>query len=302
MVEELNVKGKIKVILAYDTIFKSIFLESPDILFKMISQITNVEVTAGEILPGYETIPLKEKAKVYRSDILVKMSKYSYVLIEMNYRKDREAITRNILQLTKILNQVLEKGTEDKELSKYSFILINFNNFEIGKEKSKGYDSCFLKNDEGKIITKIYEVYNINLVKCQRRVYNEDVRKLPYVVRWGAIMLEEDNKMIEKILGKDMLKREEKERLIMMLKEIKGKDRVMTDLMWEEHYRLKEAGELRTAREDGLEEGKAEGSKNTLLNVIKSMLKEKLDYSIISKTTGKSISEIKSIESSMQSS
>ena len=45
---------------------------------------------------------------------------------------------------------------------------------------------------------------------------------------------------------------------------------------------------------------KEEGIEETLIKTIKSMLKEKISYELISKITGKSINEIKEIEKSMK--
>ena len=282
--------------LAYDTIFKGVFTENSDVLCKMIYDLTGIETTKGELMIGYETVPLSIKSKVYKGDILVKISEYDYILIEMNYRRDSSVKERNVTSLIRIANQVFKEGTDDKDLSNYRFILINFNNYKTKYESNKCYDKSMLRNDRGKVTSEVYRIYDISLAKCQKMVYNENVRKLPKMIRWGAIMLEYDYRKISKILGDDMLTREEKRRFIMTIKELKGKDRIMKDWMWEEHYRLKEQGELRTAREDGREEGK----ENTLFSIIKNMLKKGSDYSYISDITGKSIAEIKKIESNMQ--
>jgi len=50
---------------------------------------------------------------------------------------------------------------------------------------------------------------------------------------------------------------------------------------------------------EGRKEGREEGREESLLTTIKSMLKEKCSFNLISKVTGKSIEEIKDIEKSM---
>ena len=66
---------------------------------------------------------------------------------------------------------------------------------------------------------------------------------------------------------------------------------------------MREENVLRTAREDGLKEGIKKGIKQGIqeekLETIKNMLKNGLDYQTISEVTGKTIMEIKNIESSM---
>ena len=177
MNKKIILEGR-KPLLAYDTIFKAILMENFDIVYKMVFDFTKFKVEKEMIMPGYETVPMTNRAKIYRSDVLVKVSEYVYVLVEMNYRKDKTAKERNIIQLARISAQVVKSGEKDEDLSKYHFILINFNNFEMEGETSEGYDSYILQNGKGVVLTEIYKIYNVSLAKCRERVYNEDIRKL----------------------------------------------------------------------------------------------------------------------------
>ena len=56
---------------------------------------------------------------------------------------------------------------------------------------------------------------------------------------------------------------------------------------------------LRSVIEQGIKEGIEQGIEDNKKEVIINMLKEKSDYEFISKITGKTIEEIKEIESSM---
>ncbi len=91
-----------------------------------------------------------------------------------------------------------------------------------------------------------------------------------------------------------MLTMEEKERLLNTIEDVNNDDIVMQQWMLEENERLKNEGQLSYAREEGIEEG----SKIKEIDLIKSMLTERVDYNIISKVTGKTVEEIKEIENS----
>lgn len=94
------------------------------------------------------------------------------------------------------------------------------------------------------------------------------------------------------ILGEDMLNMEEKEKLLDTIKEINGDDRLLDDWITEANAKMKLNNQIIHAKEEGIEKGITEEK----IEITKKMLKEKLDYMIISKVTGKSPMEIKKIE------
>ena len=94
------------------------------------------------------------------------------------------------------------------------------------------------------------------------------------------------------MIGDDLLTMEEKERLIKTIEEVNNDKEIITEWMREENARLKHAGEMRYAKDEGIEEKEIELIKNMLLN--------KLNYEVISNVSGKTIDEIKEIENSME--
>ena len=56
---------------------------------------------------------------------------------------------------------------------------------------------------------------------------------------------------------------------------------------------------LELGRNEGIELGRNEGLEQKTIDIIKSMINNKLDYKLISKVSGKSINDIKEIEKSM---
>ena len=100
-----------------------------------------------------------------------------------------------------------------------------------------------------------------------------------------------------------MLTMEEKENLLNTMKEVSNNEGIYTEYLAREFSKLKEVNQLYHAREEGLTEGhklgQAEGAEANKIEVIKNMLSEKADYNFISKVTGKTIEEIKEIESNL---
>lgn len=166
-------------------------------------------------------------------------------------------------------------------------------------------------DDDGKLINNLLTFWNIDIVKCYKKVYNniKEVQKLPKTVRWGAILYTNINDIddIEKMIGDDLLTMEEKEKLINRINEVKNNKQIIQEWMVIENNRIREENILRTAREDGLkegieqgiEQGTHQGEEKKELELIKKMLSKKTNYEFISDITGKTIEEIKEIEANI---
>ena len=293
MINEENRKTKL---LIYDVIFKAVFKKEDKILFKMVSDIFDIDdnveiVREPHIISGLETPPNNKSGKTYRGDMQIRLSDKSIILIEMNNRNDKSQIDRNMIYLVRVHNNMLKSGVLDSELAEYRIRGLNLNNFSNEEDiPVESFAFCSLNNN--RIASHIYTICNISLVKCKELVYDRDINKLPKAVRWGAILLEEDIDKISQIIGDDLLTMEEKESLIKTIEEVNNDKEIITEWMREENARLKHAGEMRYAKDEGIEEKEIE--------LIKNMLKENTEYNYISKITGKTIEEIKEIENSMK--
>ena len=108
-------------------------------------------------------------------------------------------------------------------------------------------------------------------------IYCDNFDKLPEICR-GIMTYEERNIIMDKL---DKLQKDS-----YLMSEVEA-------LEWAEW-------EKNTIYSDGKKAGYAEAIEENTLKMIKSMLKEKIDYNVISKVTNKSIDEIKEIEKSLQ--
>lgn len=286
----IDVKDKIKI--CNDVMFKSIFLRQRDALITMIYDITgiNEKINKDEIITGYELEPYTVKGKVNRSDMLIGIGKDNYLNVEINYKHERNVTARNMIQLFRITNQVVESGMTDKELSLKMVGQLNLNNkiIQIG---------AYADLDTGRELDYgVIKIWNLDIEKCYKKLYN-DTEKIKYATkmeRWGAILYCSINniELISQLLGDDLLTMEEKEKFIVKIKDANSSDRIIQDWMVEENNRLRLEGQLAYAKDEGIEQGIEENK----IDVIRSMLKKNIDYNTISEITNKSVEEIKEIE------
>jgi len=282
MLIEENRKTKL---LIYDVIFKAVFKKEQDILFKMVKDIFDIDddveiVTEPYVISGLETPPSNKSGKTYKGDMQIRLSDKSIILIEMNNRNDKSQIDRNMIYFVRVHNNMLKSGVPDSELEEYRIRGLNLNNFRNDNDiPVENFAFCSLNNN--RIASYIYTICNISLVKCKELVYNKCIEKLPKVVRWGSILLEEDIDKISQILGDDMLTMEEKENFLKTIEDVNNDKEIITEWMREENYRLKYEGQMRYAREEGISEGIEQGIQQKELQLVKNMLKVDAGYDFI---------------------
>lgn len=194
----------------------------------------------------------------------------------------------------------------DKDLSQKQIGQLNFNTFSNNNNKEilKGY----YQDDEGNKLNDLLTFWNIDIVKCYKKVYNniENVQKLPKEVRWGALLYADvhDVEIIEKIIGDDLLSMEERTKLIASITDVVDNTKILQEWMIEENARLKHEGQMAYAREEGLKQGikqgVEQGEENNKIKVIKNMLYMGMDYNVIAQATSKTVEEIKEIESNIK--
>ena len=288
--------------LIYDVIFKAVFNQNRDILIKMIKDI--FEIDDNDILNpltvvGYETLPIVSDGKVLRSDIVVSLSDNSIVCVEMNQSESTDIIDRNIIQMIRVHNSVLKRGTKYKDLKKYRMRGLNFNLIHnVTGEPIENYAFCNMKT--GKVASLIYSFCNIDLEMCHNLVYDIDIRNLPKAVRWSAILVESEIANIVKILGDDILSMEEKDRLVETIKDVNNDKKILKKWVAMEKAKMVYDNDIEYAKECGIKEGiklgRDEGAETKEFEFITNMLCRGYDYVAISDVTGKTIEEIKEIE------
>lgn len=290
------VKEKLKMTLASDVLFKKVFFSEGSVLLKMLQDILDIREDSGITIIGYETRPNNIFGKSFRGDLLVTLSDRTYVSIEMNNSNPKNSLSRNMIHLFRIHSDMLVKGMPDSELEKYRLYQLNFDNFRNpSREAIEKYAFCSLTT--GKVRNLIYTFCDVDLEKCRKLVYNVNVRVVSKDIRWGAIMTSNDIEEISKLLGEDMLSMEEKDKFLNTVRELNEDEKVVKDWMWEENDKLRYYNDLEASKEQGIEQGIEDKSKEVVIN----MLNKNMDYETISEISGKTIEEIKGIENDINS-
>lgn len=290
------VKEKLKMTLASDVLFKKVFFSEGSALLKMLQDILDIREDSGITIIGYETRSNNIFGKSFRGDLLVTLSDRTYVSIEMNNSNPKNSLSRNMIHLFRIHSDMLVKGMPDSELEKYRLYQLNFDNFRNpSREAIEKYAFCSLTT--GKVRNLIYTFCDVDLEKCRKLVYNVNVREVSKDIRWGAIMTSNDIEEISKLLGEDMLSMEEKDKFLNTVRELNEDEKVVKDWMWEENDKLRYYNDLEASKEQGIEQGIEDKSKEVVIN----MLNKNMDYETISEISGKTIEEIKEIENDINS-
>ena len=290
------VKEKLKMTLASDVLFKKVFFSEGSALLKMLQDILDIREDSGITIIGYETRPNNIFGKSFRGDLLVTLSDRTYVSIEMNNSNPKNSLSRNMIHLFRIHSDMLVKGMPDSELEKYRLYQLNFDNFRNpSREAIEKYAFCSLTT--GKVRNLIYTFCDVDLEKCRKLVYNVNVREVSKDIRWGAIITSNDIEEISKLLGEDMLSMEEKDKFLNTVRELNEDEKVVKDWMWEENDKLRYYNDLEASKEQGIEQGIEDKSKEVVIN----MLNKNMDYETISEISGKTIEEIKEIENDINS-
>ena len=290
------VKEKLKMTLASDVLFKKVFFSEGSVLLKMLQDILDIREDSGITIIGYETRSNNIFGKSFRGDLLVTLSDRTYVSIEMNNSNPKNSLSRNMIHLFRIHSDMLVKGMPDSELEKYRLYQLNFDNFRNpSREAIEKYAFCSLTT--GKVRNLRYTFCDVDLEKCRKLVYNVNVREVSKDIRWGAIMTSNDIEEISKLLGEDMLSMEEKDKFLNTVRELNEDEKVVKDWMWEENDKLRYYNDLEASKEQGIEQGIEDKSKEVVIN----MLNKNMDYETISEISGKTIEEIKEIENDINS-
>lgn len=319
--KELDKKLKL-VPITYDFSFKRLFATPHNndylILKMFIISILKLDLNPynTEIQVRSSELP-KENYREYRKtvDINVILNKDIHLDIEMNNTKYNKIITRNGLYEAKLFTMAFESGSTMEDFLKKYIYQLNLNNYEkINREhfieEIKGEDIiAFVSMKDGGVYTnKRFTI--LKYLDYYKNLYYNSPNKCKKDDIWLALLTSssfaELGEYVEKLLPEELKDKFIKEAINMSKDEF-----ILHDWEWEKMAELKEAEEklyyenmikeeVKKGIEQGIEQGIEKGKNENIITTIKEMLKNNLDYKLISKITNKSIKEIKEIEHSMK--
>ena len=297
--------------LRFDKAFKIIFNKEKRVLLRMLRDVLGIEVDDNSTLTiGEELLPPNIFGKMYRLDVRLEMFNSILISIEMNNNTNKVNTTnRNMLYLARNISGYVSENTKDEELENYGSIMLNLNRFRNSNNKELD-EIMLLSIHSGIIASKLFKIYNLDIDKCYKLMYNNNVKKSK-IMRWGSIFRATSIEELSDLLGGDLLTMEEKEHFLNTVREANDDRKILRE--WQlQDAKLKiieeNNAEKRRIHKEGIKQGKKEdkiegiqevlqkGAEESKKEVIINMLRKKLDYDTISEVTGKAIEEIKKIE------
>ena len=312
--------------LTKDFMFKSVMQRNANILEKFLVDLMHLTIDKDDsiIFLDKELIKgrIKEKGRVV--DIKIKFGKKYLIQIEVNGKKYQTVKIRNDLYLERI--DTLRLEVNDNYLEDFDTEYLYQLNLNASKEEDEsiGLSSIVEYDRINKVITSDrIEKYSANLVYYRNLYYNGNEEMSYSSIFMAGLMSKsftELYKIMSKILNEDELNKL-MEDVISMTNE---------ELLYNIHYWEKEKMDAlvehnvkEDARKTGLEEGRIEGhaeghaegraegraeglaeginegKESATIEMIKRLLNQKVDYTIISRASEKTIEEIKEIEKNM---
>lgn len=289
--------------LSYNAMFKAVISSNKIILSKLVEAILeywnlNIDIKDKELIIKTNELSLNNfKDKQLICDYIIKLSDNVDLNIEINKTYYTGLVERNMVYSFKIFYEHFNSGDNHKDFNRYNLLQVNFNNYSNENNKRINKFLMIDVDDITNTLSKNLGIMNIDIASCYNFVYNEcNKEKISNLDRLSAMVYCSSLEDISFVLGSEILTMEEKSKLIDSVKKI-SKDKDI-----KEAVKLEDSIEYRfkLVEEDALERGIDQGKEETLTDTIKSMLKEKLSYNLISKITGKSLNEIKKIEESLK--
>ena len=239
----------------------------------------------------------------------------------MNKDKNSYSFNRNFMYGMMYIRQKIDKNTSKKSIDGYNLKLLNLNMFP-NECNELVEEAAFFYIKSGRIATKIFKIYDFNIDNNEEILYNGDEKK-NRLIRWSKILRATSYEDLIYWIGDDLLTMEEKEEFLRCIKMANRNGDLYREWISKLNNEMKYEMTLENAKKEalligekqgieegeekgfkkgikqGVKKGKMEGAEEKVLEVIINMLKKKLDYDTISEVTGKTIEEIKEIESNI---
>ncbi len=295
--------------LTYDKMFKSFLLkgENKSFLIHLIHGITKIPLKSLQNIKiqNTEHIIYYKNQKIMKSDIIVSTCD-TIINLEMNRKKYEGLFERNIEYLEKISvtkNALIREYGKGKKI-----IQINFNNFHMENTKpciSKYHYKSYIGKH---ILTKIREIYLVDLEMIKNMCYNKPEVNLferqcllmKAETKEEALKLIEGSEIMEKAVNTLLALNNDPEILLYYdedeEREKVTRARITTARNEGERFGISKGKKLGLT--EGISKGKKLGLAKGISLVASNLLKENIDIELISKTTGLSIKDIRSLQMS----
>ena len=285
----------------YDKFFKMIMKSNTDIFKEFLIKtldlnkyMRNNYIMFMDKELTYEHI--KEHGKVV--DINVKFGKGLIIDVEVNREEYSAVRDRNDLYLEKLDINNYREGTSYNKIKNNRIYQLNINASKYeSKEKAVSIivDYDIINN---KIFNDRKKKYNYNLVHYYAKWYNKD-KEMTYIDYFMAALYSKSYVEIYKILS-NIISSNRLNKLMEGVIDMVNDGFILHEWEKEKMDKMVQDNLIELAEKRGQEQGIEQGTKTKTIEIIKNLLKQNIDYIVISNASGKTIDEIKEIEESMK--
>lgn len=287
--------------MTYDIVFKSFFQRNKNILKDYLNSLSIVKINQTSKINFLNSELYQENKHEYHKiiDLYIVIDNKTFIDIELNKMPFEIVMERNHLYLSKLSSMLLETGENIKKLKHYYLYQINLNAHKSDRDKRKKVIHFDIENKE------IYPIKECTIIKSL-----ETYRKLYYTY----------GKRSRKVIWNTALTAKTFTELYILLRQIlneKDLQKFMKDVInmskskfvlhaWEKEKldalvleNAKEYGKKYGRKEghkEGHKEGLKEGIKSNSIKIAKNLFNMKMNIQDISKATGLSLKELKSLK------
>jgi hypothetical protein len=261
-------------ILYYDVYFKALFAENEDLLFKLISCITNIKFDKRkkyEVI--YNEIPVeRENEKFKKCDFVVKVSDDLIVNVELNKSGKGDWKNKSLSYIFKVYTIHTKRGKKYYDVKTYQ---VNLNAFKSDEEPvigyslkptiiGNGYDEIKEVNNNLPNFTDNFLIYTYNIYKGNEIYYNYYVNKekgkIPDYVRWAAFLSLKDFSKVPEVM-KGIFNESECKKVMDKMKELESDSDLLSVAEIQDIYEQSYDRGLYKAEQEGLKRGEEIGLK-----------------------------------------
>jgi len=285
-------------LVSFDWAMKKILRQKANfgILEGFLTELLKFDVKIEEILES-EANQESEDNKFNRVDLLAKNEKGDLILIEVQYDSEQDYFHRMLYGTSKLICEYMEKGEPYAKVKKvYSVNIVYF-------ALAKGNDYLYHGKTEFIGQNNKDEIFELSNLQQKEFGLNSVYEIFPeyFVIRVNKFNDITKNRLDEWIyfLKNEMIKDDfrakglDKAQKTLDIMKLKDKDRIAYNRKLENLSLEKSL--VRSAKIEGLEEGKNIGEKNAKIEIARISLKQNIDINTISMITGLTIEEIKNL-------
>ena len=292
-----NIKKGQKISILSDTMLKAMFQNENRIKYsaKFLSYFIDVEyedILNNICLAKNELDKNNENDKGERCDYVALLSDTS-LNIEVNNNSSLEVLERNMEYAHRLYSKKIRRGDENYQYTQV--IQFNLNNFAF-KGNDKIVDIYTVTNDDNIGLSNKLIFVQIYVPNLRKKWYTKGMKSLSEEEKYILALVEMDLDKLNDLGGENIMDEYVKEAEEVSFEggvgEAYDKEWALRDQGYRDGLSQGKAEGKAEGREEGRAEGKTEGRNERNLEIAKSLLKNKVDISIIAASTGLTEDEI----------